>query len=557
MKKILFIVLSLILCGGHFSFASSASRGGEVIDIPASADSVCFNIENRVVHSYLENAALSYNEGIGRDGVSILDYDILGKEKAPYIFEVIEHDYDLPNWAERTGTASVKTTSGATVKISSDYLFAADKTITITATGSTTRIYNLVPQTVYWYKVLNSAGRVLRQGVFKTTGQLRMIRTAKVNNVRDIGGWPCAGGGHLAYGKIFRGGKLDDFDEDIGTTVDEEDINLFTNELGISSDLDLRNHGLTVSPLGCEIKNITMSAYLYLLTNKDSYGRTQSYYSETSKTLKYLADNLEAGKNTYVHCSQGADRTGMVIAIIEAICGVSEMDIVKDWELTSFSSICYFKYISQEENSYYYYDNGVRTKTYAEMRSTFKYLYDNYGGAQGATIRQQFEGWLKDKVFASEADKGESIMERIRQQLIVDGPSPVVVKDLTKETGIECYSVSCQETEAFNSFGCSFVKSETGEEDSSDLFSVTDFIDCSSYSKIIVNVVSHNIASFYDKNHNFIGGITGIVSGNTVAEQYGDDSVITKSQSYEVPAGAAYVRINMARNSGFAAVLSE
>ena len=51
-----------------------------------------------------------------------------------------------------------------------------------------------------------------------------------------------------------------------------------------------------------------------------------------------LFDYVIANKPTYFHCSAGADRTGVVALLCEAILGVSQSDCDKDYELSSFNS---------------------------------------------------------------------------------------------------------------------------------------------------------------------------------------------------------------------------
>lgn len=59
-------------------------------------------------------------------------------------------------------------------------------------------------------------------------------------------------------------------------------------------------------------------------------------------TLKKLFDPLFdyviAGHPTYFHCSAGADRTGVVAFLCEAILGMSQSDMDKEYELTCFYS---------------------------------------------------------------------------------------------------------------------------------------------------------------------------------------------------------------------------
>ena len=94
------------------------------------------------------------------------------------------------------------------------------------------KIYNLVPGVKYFYKVLDGEGKVLTSASFTPVGPLRMI-AGVASNMRDLGGWK-ADGGHIAYGKLFRGAAL----SSRRTTDRAKEI--FKDDLGISVDLDLR-----------------------------------------------------------------------------------------------------------------------------------------------------------------------------------------------------------------------------------------------------------------------------------------------------------------------------
>lgn len=69
-------------------------------------------------------------------------------------------------------------------------------------------------------------------------GGVRMIYTPSVWNVRDLGGWACTGG-HIKYGKIFRGGHFGNI-----TAADKTTL---VDWLGIETDIDLRNNSETGS----------------------------------------------------------------------------------------------------------------------------------------------------------------------------------------------------------------------------------------------------------------------------------------------------------------------
>jgi hypothetical protein len=54
--------------------------------------------------------------------------------------------------------------------------------------------------------------------------------------------------------------------------------------------------------------------------------------------LRAVIDNVNAGRPVYFHCAQGADRTATLACVIEALLGMSQSDIDKDYELTCFYS---------------------------------------------------------------------------------------------------------------------------------------------------------------------------------------------------------------------------
>ena len=52
--------------------------------------------------------------------------------------------------------------------------------------------------------------------------------------------------------------------------------------------------------------------------------------------LRVVFDNVTAGNPVYFHCASGADRTGTLACVIEALLGMSQSDIDKEYELTCF-----------------------------------------------------------------------------------------------------------------------------------------------------------------------------------------------------------------------------
>ena len=186
-------------------------------------------------------------------------------------------------------------------------------------------IYNLVPGVQYYYKVLDGNGAVLKSASVTPVGPLRMIYGV-TENVRDLGGW-AADGGHVAYGKVYRGARL-------SRRMSERGKEIFLKDLGVDVDLDLRGIKESEAHVGPGVEGVE---YLKLPVEKNlgrGTGNTQELYQQA---IRSIIGWLGEGKVVYFHCAGGADRTGTLAFLIEALLGVSESDLSKDYELTTFA----------------------------------------------------------------------------------------------------------------------------------------------------------------------------------------------------------------------------
>lgn len=173
--------------------------------------------------------------------------------------------------------------------------------------------YNLVPGVTHPFVVGEQAGTL------KPLDFLRYIQT-NTWNVRDLGGWSCDGG-TVKYGLLFRGGE-----------PSTADYNVLVGELGIKYDLNLRGSSeatWTKSPLGDDVYFVKADAYnWYSLANTDAW----------RINLRCVFDAVVHGEPVYFHCAAGADRTGTLACVLEGLLGMSQSDIDKDYELTTFYS---------------------------------------------------------------------------------------------------------------------------------------------------------------------------------------------------------------------------
>ena len=195
-------------------------------------------------------------------------------------------------------------------------------------TESTTYIQNLIPNHIYIYQILDSNNAVLKTGTAKASGKVRMISAGgDTYNIRDIGGWD-ANGGTLKYGVVYRGAELNG-----GISITSDQQAFFRNALGIRDEIDVRdsnaNTGSTSLGVGVD--------YLHQEIKYAPTAFAESHYKDIATVIKRIAQDVNNSKAVYIHCQAGADRTGFVCLCLEAICGVSQNDIDRDYELTSFS----------------------------------------------------------------------------------------------------------------------------------------------------------------------------------------------------------------------------
>lgn len=169
--------------------------------------------------------------------------------------------------------------------------------------------YNDVPNAATPFATANAAGTLT------PLDQVRWINS-KTANMRDLGGWPCDGG-TVRYGLLYRSGEINSQDE-----------RLLIEELGINTECDLTADG--VPAFSGKMRFIGHTSYaMYSLANTEAW----------RVNLRGIFEAVQYGDPVVFHCSMGADRTGTLACILEALLGVSQSDLDKDYELTSFYAL--------------------------------------------------------------------------------------------------------------------------------------------------------------------------------------------------------------------------
>lgn len=197
-------------------------------------------------------------------------------------------------------------------------------------------IYNLLPNKTYYYKVTHvmqdGSLTEAKSGSFITSSETwRLLYIDGTQNVRDLGGWTGLNGKKVKYGKIIRGAALNDssLPELLLTGKGRRSL----GELAIQAELNLGATDTETSiAANCIYKKIGYTNYAIAITG-------ETYRAQFKEVLEWIVDCLTASKPVYMHCQGGCDRTGTLAFQLLGLLGVSESDLAKEYELSSFSNI--------------------------------------------------------------------------------------------------------------------------------------------------------------------------------------------------------------------------
>lgn len=237
-------------------------------------------------------------------------------------------------------------------------------------------VKNLYPARVYVCHFVGADGREAEEEIYTQDRLPCMLDVDGLRNVRDFGGWN-ASGGRLREKMLYRGSELN-LVGNHGIELTAEGRRVLTEEMGIKTDIDLRNDEealhITESPIGSHVNYY----------RKTVLGYMDMFKEEFNETLKDIFEILSKRENypVYLHCWAGADRTGTVIAVLKAALGVSYEEITRDYEISTFSIF------------------GLRGRcakefTYVEV---FEHLRTKY---PAATLEEQAKRYLFEKVGVS------------------------------------------------------------------------------------------------------------------------------------------------------------
>lgn len=173
-------------------------------------------------------------------------------------------------------------------------------------------ITNLIPGTMYYWESTTDSSV---HGYIKATGSRRLVDLPTARNVRDLGGIKAADGKTIQYGRIMRGERLGDDDVDA------------LKALGVDYEYDVRSED--------NGSHFDVGYYKYAMMNYDIIDDRN--YQGVRDALTALMNDIISGKNIYIHCTHGSDRTGTLAYLAEALLGVNNEDRDRDFDLTALS----------------------------------------------------------------------------------------------------------------------------------------------------------------------------------------------------------------------------
>jgi hypothetical protein len=393
--------------------ANAAVAIDKVVDVPSNANYllICtpskgeslgdLNLNDVKVEFYYDLSSLFIPESLGTDfcitNPKVKAYIDEVEYTDDYITSQIDNytaktfyrgDQPLPiviDWQRQSDVVGIYIVVSPQAAIMTNYLA---KRYYVDAGQRYFQLYNLVPNQSYNYKVhaikVDGTAKEIKSGSFNVTGNCRMLRIEGIQNVRDIGGWSVTGGS-VKYEKIYRGSALDEppyDDVQAYRHITDRGVLELREQVGVKVDIDIRgafSHFLQMettqhnivdrSPLGYNVDYLP-----YAIASYDDIDSGQSAIN-LKAIFEHVVSKLTDGKPIYIHCSGGCDRTGTLVAIMLGVLGVSESDLSKEYELTSFSN-----------------GNGDRRRN--STAYDFKGFMHKIKALSGSTLQEQFETFL-------------------------------------------------------------------------------------------------------------------------------------------------------------------
>ncbi len=279
--------------------------------------------------------------------------------KNEYRYNVDRLDVGLPvtiSYEIKGMPANTQVASG-TLEVSEDELFTNPRRFTMEGTLCSAEVPLLKTNTRYYFRItltLSNGVTTGTHGSFKTADTPRILSIDGVPNVRDIGGWKTADGKVIRQGLLFRGGEMDGAVKE-EYKITQTGIDQMIHILKVRTELDLRESSAVASNTGAlgdvvKLVNYHTPSYsnIFKENGKAAVGRV---FSVLAKEQAYPI---------YLHDTYGMDQTGTVCYLLEALLGVSEEDLMRDYRI---SILCHGGLHNTDMNAFVEQFNKLPGKT--------------------------------------------------------------------------------------------------------------------------------------------------------------------------------------------------
>ena len=316
MKKqaLLFLLLgSLVATGCNNNNQPTSSKGPEVEDLGVK------EIHTDLMKQYLED----------EDWESIKTYvPKVNAEDSSY-----HNDQSQPNPIELK-FEEVDEAEKYFVQIAKNVEFTDAKLVE--ADTKAYNFYNSEIGTEYYYRAAVSEEALAAAKIYKfkvSDVAPRYIHVDGVINFRDSGGWKTTlvPNGVTKQGMYYRCAQFNSITADGKAAM---------KELGIKLDIDMRDRPPAASPASSDDWEIEiMDAHVASGTESYRWEGKQGSNTGIAQTYKKIFEAIAEAdeKPIALHCTHGADRTGIVSWFLLGLLGVSKEDCARDYVMTRFA----------------------------------------------------------------------------------------------------------------------------------------------------------------------------------------------------------------------------
>ena len=250
--------------------------------------------------------------------------------KNEYRYNVDRLDVGLPVTIsyEIKGMPTGSQVAAARLEVSEDEAFTAPRRFNMEGTLCSAEVSMLKVNTLYYFRItieLSNGVETATIATFRTADTVRILSIDGVPNVRDIGGWKTADGQVIRQGLLFRGAELDGAVK-TEYQITETGIDHMVHILKVRTELDLRDPAVTTvsgSMLGDSVRRVSIFTAQY----------GDVFKSANQTALRQVFGELakEKAYPIYLHDTYGMDQTGTVCYLLEALLGVGEEDLMRDY----------------------------------------------------------------------------------------------------------------------------------------------------------------------------------------------------------------------------------